>query len=147
MIPFKFQLYIRVSYGYSVVRKYLPGLLENSHVSQTKLWNVFVIFSGWDIQSRWLCPAGVFYEVCYLRRLLLAEEWASGFSHRQLERRGFFLAASKSVFQACVDFASCQRFLGTATFNFYFILFLFFFINLHRLIISIAAKCEWKSSK
>ena len=54
-----------------------------------------------------------------------------------LNENGFLFRASKSVFQACEVFTSCQRFLGTETFWIYFIFcfylfifFFFFFFNL-----------------
>ena len=50
-ISFKFQLRFYVSYGNSVVKKCLPGLLENSCISQTRHWIVFVIISGWYVLS------------------------------------------------------------------------------------------------
>ena len=46
-IPFEFQLYFWVLYGYSVAKKCLPGPLEKQSRPQARCWNVFVIFGGW----------------------------------------------------------------------------------------------------
>ena len=133
-IPFKFQLYFWVSYNYSVAKKCLPGLLENSRVSQTRCWNIFVIFGGWYVQSRWLCPVGVFHVAWEQRRLLSVEKWASMLLRRHVVfptsnrkemsfqsrcwERDFFLTGETSI---------CKSFWELLPFE--FILFYFLLIS------------------
>ena len=69
----------------------------------------------WDLTSR--CAT------------LQAAEWKRGFFQYYGEgwnENGFLLAVSESVFLACADFTSCQRFLGNVTFSI-FTLFSFLF--------------------
>ena len=64
--------------------------------------------------------------------LLLAAEKKSVLSLLMVkaEVRTNFFGASKSIVHACVDFASCQRFLGTASFSEFTLFYSFIFFLL-----------------
>ena len=111
------------------------------------------------------------------QRLLLMGEWASVPLNRHMVfptrsrrvvvlssprghcwmRTAFLSAAIKSAFQACADFASCQRFLRTATLLDFFKTFIFLFSNPHKYLIwynseqkglkKLHKKCKYKHAQ
>ena len=95
-ISFEFQLYFWFSYGYSVAKKCFPELLENNHISQTRRWNVFLVFGGWYVQSHWFMSSWYFYDMLAEtattggRENQCAVKWIRGFPHLHQERSKSF---------------------------------------------------------
>ena len=71
-IPFKFQLYFGVLMSIPW-REEFSWSYWRSRVSQTRRWNIFVIFGGWWVWNLWLCPVDVF--VCIYQPLCSGRMW------------------------------------------------------------------------
>ena len=74
-IPFKFQLYFGVSYGYSVAKKGLPGLLEKqSHLPNKVLKHIShfqrVLSPKSVVMSSWCFLWGMLAEMATYRRVI-----------------------------------------------------------------------------
>ena len=117
-----FNFYFWISYGYSVERRYLPGLSKNSRISQISCWNTHVIFGGWYIQI-----GVVMSSWCFWYRLVV-EGWSSVPLSRHVVsllagERSFLSKRSQlneSFFLMPVRLFSCMRefcFLSEATGN------------------------------
>ena len=113
--------------------------------AQARRWNVPVVFSSWDVESRWSFPVDAFNIGCFKRRhgltpstrfgrtrLLSASSRGKERSFRIKSkaevRSNFSFAQGRVFFLAYAAPTSCQGLLGIPTLlNFYFLSYLFFF--------------------
>ena len=143
--------------NYSVL-KFFSCTSRSSHISQTRCWNIlesFLMLKVWSLS---------FVQWVFSVRYILAETAANrtnnlllipglsehmlpfqypretspfNLSDNCLSEREFFFDARKPIFQACADFASCQRPSGkTLHFEFIYFIFLFIFFKSPHLFLS-----------
>ena len=125
--PFISQLYFRVLMNILRCGKF-TWTSRNSCISQTRRLNICHFRWWWfkvDGYIQWVFFNRGRFNVPPIPRLgehvryLLAAKWKRVFQYygEGWSQTEFYFGVNKSIFQACVDFASCQRIQGTATFS------------------------------